>query len=114
MLAFSLRLSMPLYPSSQALILEPPRTGKSRTFYVHWSVILTLRDRFSQDMSVIDKELPFALIDLVVSVVQALMGAILMCLATGYFALTLPPVIAVMWGKSRLIRGMFAVASQPT
>ncbi|KAJ5165605.1 uncharacterized protein N7500_007435 [Penicillium coprophilum] len=43
-------------------------------------------NRFSQDMSVVDKELPFALIDLVVSVVQALMGAVLMCLATGYFA----------------------------
>ena len=39
-------------------------------------------------MSVVDKELPFALIDLMVSVVQALMGAILMGLATGYFALT--------------------------
>jgi hypothetical protein len=54
-------------------------------------------------MSVVDKELPFALIDLVVSVVQALMGSILMCLATGYFALTLPPVIVIMWSKSCLL-----------
>ncbi|KAJ5622972.1 hypothetical protein N7490_011577, partial [Penicillium lividum] len=52
---------------------------------------------FSQDMSVVDQELQFALIDLVVSVVQALMGAMLMCLATGYFALTLPPLAAIMW-----------------
>lgn len=50
-------------------------------------------------MSVVDKELPFALIDLVVSVVQALMGAIFMCLASGYFALTMPPLAAIMWGK---------------
>jgi hypothetical protein len=50
-------------------------------------------------MSVVDKELPFALIDLIISVVQTLMGGILMCLVTGYLALTLPPVILVVWGK---------------
>lgn len=50
-------------------------------------------------MSVLDQELPFALVDLIVSVVQTIMGAVLMCLATGYFALTLPPVIVIVWGR---------------
>ena len=49
-------------------------------------------------MSAIDKELPFALIDLIVAVVQTLVGAILMCLATGYFASALPVVILIIWG----------------
>jgi ATP-binding cassette, subfamily C (CFTR/MRP), member 1 len=39
-------------------------------------------------MSIVDKDLPFALIDLIVAVVQAVMGAILMCFVAGYFALT--------------------------
>jgi flagellar biosynthesis protein FliP len=47
----------------------------------------------------VDKDLPFALIDLIVAVVQAVMGAILMCFVTGYFALTLPPIILVVWRK---------------
>ena len=49
-------------------------------------------------MSAIDKELPFALIDLIVAVVQTLVGAILMCLATGYFASALPVIILIIWG----------------
>jgi ATP-binding cassette, subfamily C (CFTR/MRP), member 1 len=48
-------------------------------------------------MSIVDQDLPFALIDLIVAVVQAFMGAILMCFVAGYFALTLPPVILVVW-----------------
>ncbi|CAI7580971.1 unnamed protein product [Penicillium discolor] len=54
-------------------------------------------NRFSQDMSIVDKELPFTLIDLVVSMIQTIMGAILMCIATGYFAFALPPVVAIVW-----------------
>lgn len=50
-------------------------------------------------MSIVDKELPFTLIDLVVSMIQTIMGAILMCIATGYFAFALPPVVAIVWGK---------------
>jgi len=50
-------------------------------------------------MSIVDKELPFALIDLIISVVQCFMGGIFMCLVSGYFALTLPPVLLVVWGK---------------
>jgi hypothetical protein len=50
-------------------------------------------------MSIVDKELPFALIDLIISVVQCFMGGIFMCMVSGYFALTLPPVLLVVWGK---------------
>ncbi|KAL3417106.1 multidrug resistance-associated protein 1 [Phlyctema vagabunda] len=57
----------------------------------------TTTNRFSQDMSVVDKELPFALIDLVVATIQALLGAVFMCLAAGYFALIMPPVAFVIW-----------------
>jgi hypothetical protein len=55
-------------------------------------------------MLVVDKELPLALIDLIISVLQTLMGGILMCLVTGYFALTLPPVFLIVWGKQILRR----------
>ena len=48
-------------------------------------------------MSIVDQDIPFALIDLIVAVVQAFMGAILMCFVAGYFVLTLPPVILVVW-----------------
>jgi ATP-binding cassette subfamily C (CFTR/MRP) protein 1 len=53
-------------------------------------------------MTVVDQELPFALIDLIVALVQAVMGAILMCLVTGYFALTLPAVIFIVYCKNFL------------
>jgi ATP-binding cassette subfamily C (CFTR/MRP) protein 1 len=58
-----------------------------------------LGSRFSQDMTVVDQELPFALIDLISAAVQTVVGAILMCLVTGYFALTLPAVIFIIYGK---------------
>ena len=53
-------------------------------------------------MSVVDGELPFALIDLIFSVVQTIMGAILICLSAGYFTLTMPLVVFVVWGESSL------------
>lgn len=56
-------------------------------------------NRFSQDMSVIDTELPFALIDLVINLATMLMGAILMCVFSGYFAAVLFPVIICCWGE---------------
>lgn len=63
-------------------------------------------------MSIVDKELPFTLIDLVVSMIQTIMGAILMCIATGYFALALPPVVAIVWGKYMIsfCRRQFGIA----
>ncbi|KAG9231678.1 putative multidrug resistance-associated protein [Amylocarpus encephaloides] len=57
----------------------------------------TTTNRFSQDMTIVDAELPFALIDLVTSMAQTVMSAILMCLSAGYFTLTMPPVIFVVW-----------------
>jgi len=50
-------------------------------------------------MTVIDGELPYALVDLALSVVTAIMGAGLMCLSAGYFAATMPPVILIVWRK---------------
>lgn len=74
--------------------------------------MLSSRNRFSQDMSIVDKELPFTLIDLVVSMIQTIMGAILIYIATSYFAFTLPPVVAIVWGKYLLsfYRGQFRIA----
>ncbi|KAF4625089.1 hypothetical protein G7Y89_g13080 [Cudoniella acicularis] len=54
-------------------------------------------NRFSQDMSVIDTELPFALADFAVNFAVLLMGTILMCVFSGYFAATVPPVIFFCW-----------------
>jgi ATP-binding cassette, subfamily C (CFTR/MRP), member 1 len=55
--------------------------------------------RFSQDMTVLDAELPYALIDLSTATVMTIMSAILMCLSAGYFAMTLPAVILAVWSK---------------
>ncbi|MCJ1399110.1 hypothetical protein MMC11_002312 [Xylographa trunciseda] len=57
----------------------------------------TTTNRFSQDMTVIDTELPYALIDLSLMFVVAVMGAILMCLSAGYFAATMPPIVLMVW-----------------
>ncbi|KAF4340908.1 multidrug resistance-associated 1 [Fusarium beomiforme] len=48
-------------------------------------------NRFSRDMSVIDTELPFALVDLAIDVIITIMAVILMCVFSGYFVATLPP-----------------------
>lgn len=50
-------------------------------------------------MTVIDAELPYALVDVVLSAVAAIMSAILMCLSAGYFAATLPPLALAVWSK---------------
>ncbi|OIW33171.1 P-loop containing nucleoside triphosphate hydrolase protein [Coniochaeta ligniaria NRRL 30616] len=54
-------------------------------------------NRFSQDMSVIDTELPFTLIDLAINIFVLVMGAVLMCVFSGYFAAVVPPVIFFCW-----------------
>ncbi|KAL6228992.1 hypothetical protein BDW75DRAFT_246137 [Aspergillus navahoensis] len=51
-------------------------------------------NRFSQDMSVVDTELPFALVDFCVNFALILMSVILMCIFSGYFAATLVPFVA--------------------
>ncbi|KAG0646471.1 abc multidrug transporter B [Hyphodiscus hymeniophilus] len=50
-----------------------------------------------QDMTVLDTELPYSLIDLLLSIATSVMAAVLMCLSAGYFAATLPPVILAVW-----------------
>ncbi|KUJ07957.1 putative ATP-binding cassette transporter [Mollisia scopiformis] len=54
-------------------------------------------NRFSQDMTVLDAELPYSLIDLCFSLVVTIMGAALMCVSAGYFAATMPPIILIVW-----------------
>ncbi|KAI9645295.1 hypothetical protein NHQ30_006030 [Ciborinia camelliae] len=57
----------------------------------------TTTNRFSQDMTIIDGDLPYSMVDLSVSIVQAIMGAVLMSLSAGYFAATIPVVGLVVW-----------------
>ncbi|CZR62077.1 related to multidrug resistance protein [Phialocephala subalpina] len=54
-------------------------------------------NRFSQDMTVLDAELPYSLVDLAFSLVVTMMGAALMCISAGYFAATVPPIILIVW-----------------
>ncbi|EDN98254.1 hypothetical protein SS1G_13112 [Sclerotinia sclerotiorum 1980 UF-70] len=51
----------------------------------------------SQDMSILDADLPYAMVDLTSSICQAIMGAILMSLSAGYFAATIPVVSLAVW-----------------
>ncbi|KAB8290460.1 hypothetical protein EYC80_010891 [Monilinia laxa] len=57
----------------------------------------TTTNRFSQDMSILDGDLPYAIVDLSMSIVQAIMGAVLMSLSAGYFAATIPVVGLGVW-----------------
>ena len=66
------------------------------SFFTSTDVGVTL-NRFSQDMTVIDAELPYSLIDLVLALILAVMGAALMCVSAGYFAATMPVVILCVW-----------------
>ncbi|KAG5781567.1 hypothetical protein H9Q73_004760 [Fusarium xylarioides] len=54
-------------------------------------------NRFSRDMSVLDTELPFALIDLAIDTSVTIMSVILMCVFSGYFVATLPPLAFFCW-----------------
>lgn len=77
------------------------RIGKL-LLYKCFANMCSLLHRFSQDMTVIDAELPYALVDLSLSIITAIMGAVLMCLSAGYFAATLPPVVLAVWSKSKV------------
>jgi len=57
----------------------------------------SLENRFSQDMTVVDTELPYSVIDLLVSTANSIMATVLMCISAGYFAATVPPVILIVW-----------------
>ncbi|KAF7905843.1 hypothetical protein EAF00_000122 [Botryotinia globosa] len=67
-------------------------TGTTTNRYVlglYYRNLANFRLRFSQDMSIIYGDLPYALVDLSLSIVQASMGAILMSPSAGYFAATI-------------------------
>ncbi|WAO95847.1 Hypothetical protein NCS54_01349200 [Fusarium falciforme] len=57
--------------------------------------------RFSQDISVVDTELPFTLIDLLINIAVAFLSAVMMCVFSGYFAATLPPILFFCWLLSK-------------
>ncbi|KAL2181082.1 P-loop containing nucleoside triphosphate hydrolase protein [Thermothelomyces heterothallicus CBS 202.75] len=58
-------------------------------------------NRFSQDMSVIDTELPFAMIDFSINLTITLFAAVLMCVFSAYFAATLVPLILFCWALQK-------------
>ncbi|OKL62025.1 hypothetical protein UA08_02529 [Talaromyces atroroseus] len=57
----------------------------------------TTTNRFSQDMTLIDNDLPYAVIDFLISLSIGVMSAVLMCISARYFAATMPPVFLFMW-----------------
>ena len=76
-------------------------------------------------MTIIDTELPYSLVDFALSMIVTIMGAVLvcqnyvclylvtyygpwtdycnfqMCLSAGYFAITVPPIILLVWSRYR-------------
>ena len=60
-----------------------------------------ITNHFSQDMSVIDTELPFALVDFCLNFGIVIIAVILMCVFSGYFAVALVPFVVFCWCESR-------------
>ncbi|KAJ5715248.1 uncharacterized protein N7483_012429 [Penicillium malachiteum] len=57
----------------------------------------TTTNRFSQDMTLIDHDLPYSVIDFILSLTLGLMSMILMCISASYFAAVVPVVFLFMW-----------------
>ncbi|KAJ5280064.1 hypothetical protein N7478_005436 [Penicillium angulare] len=57
----------------------------------------TTINRFSQDMTLIDHDLPYAMIDFMLSLSTAAMSMVLMCISASYFAAVIPAVFLFMW-----------------
>jgi ATP-binding cassette subfamily C (CFTR/MRP) protein 1 len=93
---FFIIVMMPL--SSEVLHARLLRTviNAPLSFFSKTDVGVTT-NRFSQDMSVIDTELPVTLVDLLLNLSVLLMGVVLMCVFSGYFAAVVPPVIFFCW-----------------
>lgn len=66
------------------------------TFFTSTQTGQTL-NRFSQDMNLIDSELPFALIQVSGPLFIGIMQAVLICLSAAYFVATLPLVLLAMY-----------------
>lgn len=70
-------------------------------FFSRTDVGVTI-NRFSQDMSIIDTELPFALVDFCVNFALIIMSVVLMCVFSGYFAAAIAPFFGFCWRKFQL------------
>ncbi|ETN39964.1 uncharacterized protein HMPREF1541_06191 [Cyphellophora europaea CBS 101466] len=57
----------------------------------------SVTNRFSQDLSLIDLDLPFTYVDFVLSLVSVITGIALMAASSGYFAITIPVMLGVMY-----------------
>ncbi|KAH6718942.1 putative ATP-binding cassette transporter [Leptodontidium sp. MPI-SDFR-AT-0119] len=92
-------VALKMVPSSAQLLHERLLNtvmGAPLSFFTTTDTGITT-NRFSQDMTIIDTELPYSLIDFCFAMIGVIMGAILMCLSAGYFAITVPPVILLVW-----------------
>lgn len=74
--------------------------GAPLSFFTRTDVGVTA-NRFSQDMSVIDTDLPLAFVDFTLTLGVLLLGAVLICVFSGYFAVIMLPIICFCWGKFR-------------
>ncbi|PYH40178.1 P-loop containing nucleoside triphosphate hydrolase protein [Aspergillus saccharolyticus JOP 1030-1] len=54
-------------------------------------------NRFSQDMTLIDHDLPYSVLDFVFSLAGGFMSAIMICISTRYFAAVIPPFCLFLW-----------------
>ncbi len=61
----------------------------------------TVINRFSQDMTLVDGELPFSYVDFVLSFVQAISGIALVGASGGYFAAVIPLVLVAMYAVQK-------------
>ncbi|OQE34379.1 hypothetical protein PENCOP_c018G04493 [Penicillium coprophilum] len=57
----------------------------------------TTINRFSQDMTLIDHDLPYSALDFIFSLSGGLMSAIMMCISARYFAAVVPPLFLFLW-----------------
>ncbi|KAJ5663871.1 hypothetical protein N7507_004602 [Penicillium longicatenatum] len=57
----------------------------------------TTLNRFSQDMTLIDHDLPYSAFDLIFSLAYGSMSAIMVCISAPYFAAVIPPAFMFLW-----------------
>ncbi|CAI7612922.1 unnamed protein product, partial [Penicillium discolor] len=57
----------------------------------------TTMNRFSQDMTLIDHDLPYSTLDFIFSLSGGVMSAIIMCISARYFAAVGPPFFLFLW-----------------
>ncbi|RAH67283.1 putative ATP-binding cassette transporter [Aspergillus aculeatinus CBS 121060] len=57
----------------------------------------TTVNRFSQDMTLVDHDLPYAVLDFVFALAGGLISAVMICISTRYFAAVIPPLCLFLW-----------------